>query len=274
VVGGKAPISPGGAGEARLAARAPPRQQKLIAELVQLLACGDPPAEEVLECGAQGLAALLGDSCVASLLSDDGRWLHPLGVADPDPEAVVVLERLIGGRLRADRGFAKQVVTTGRAVRLASTSPEVVRGSRPELGAFVEQFGVHSLVVAPMRSRGRVIGHVALLRRREQMPLTATEEALVQTVADLLGVGVESASSPSTKLRGPVPGSADGTELSAREREIVMLLASGYTNREIAERLVLSIRTVEWHRARIQWKLGVSGRAALVGRARVLGLIE
>jgi two-component system response regulator NreC len=62
--------------------------------------------------------------------------------------------------------------------------------------------------------------------------------------------------------------------LSAREREIVMLLASGYTNREIAERLVLSIRTVEWHRARIQWKLGVSGRAALVGRARVLGLID
>jgi DNA-binding CsgD family transcriptional regulator len=53
-------------------------------------------------------------------------------------------------------------------------------------------------------------------------------------------------------------------ELTNREREVLSLLALGYTNKQVAEALVLSIRTVESHRARIQQKLGISGRAELV----------
>jgi two-component system, NarL family, response regulator NreC len=45
--------------------------------------------------------------------------------------------------------------------------------------------------------------------------------------------------------------SADVTD---REAEILRQMALGHTNREVADHLVLSIRTVEWHRARIQWK--------------------
>jgi two-component system, NarL family, response regulator NreC len=55
---------------------------------------------------------------------------------------------------------------------------------------------------------------------------------------------------------------ADG--LTAREREVVRLVALGHTSREIASRLVLSTRTVETHRARVQARLGVSSRAELV----------
>ena len=60
-------------------------------------------------------------------------------------------------------------------------------------------------------------------------------------------------------------------KLSRREREILALLALGHTNREIAERVHLSVRTVEWHRARIQSKLHVTGRAALAQIARAHG---
>ncbi|HEY0395015.1 MAG TPA: LuxR C-terminal-related transcriptional regulator [Candidatus Elarobacter sp.] len=60
--------------------------------------------------------------------------------------------------------------------------------------------------------------------------------------------------------------------LTAREREILELLAAGLTNREIAQRLVLSARTVETHVARITGKLGVSSRARAVARAVALGL--
>ena len=62
-------------------------------------------------------------------------------------------------------------------------------------------------------------------------------------------------------------------KLSRREREILALLALGHTNREIAERVHLSVRTVEWHRARIQAKLQVTGRAALAQIARTQGLV-
>jgi two-component system response regulator NreC len=52
--------------------------------------------------------------------------------------------------------------------------------------------------------------------------------------------------------------------LSAREVEVLRLIALGHTNAEIAERLYLSVRTIETHRAHIQRKLGLSSRAELV----------
>lgn len=57
--------------------------------------------------------------------------------------------------------------------------------------------------------------------------------------------------------------------LTAREREIAVLAARGLTNRAIAERLTVSVRTVEGHLYRAGLKLGVSERAAL---AEVLGV--
>jgi LuxR family transcriptional regulator, maltose regulon positive regulatory protein len=61
--------------------------------------------------------------------------------------------------------------------------------------------------------------------------------------------------------------------LTAREREILELLAAGLTNREIAQRLVLSARTVETHVARVTGKLGVNSRARAVARAVALGIV-
>ena len=57
--------------------------------------------------------------------------------------------------------------------------------------------------------------------------------------------------------------------LTAREREIVTLAARGLSNKDIAERLTVSVRTVEGHLYRAGHKLGVSERTAL---ADVLGL--
>jgi two-component system response regulator NreC len=61
--------------------------------------------------------------------------------------------------------------------------------------------------------------------------------------------------------------------LTDREREVLRLLALGHTNSETAERLHLSVRTVETHRANIQSKLGSSSRAELVRHAFEQGLI-
>jgi two-component system response regulator NreC len=63
-------------------------------------------------------------------------------------------------------------------------------------------------------------------------------------------------------------------ELSPRELEVLRLIARGHTNREIAERLFLSVRTVESHRARLQRKLELSRRSELVEYALERGLVE
>jgi two-component system response regulator NreC len=63
-------------------------------------------------------------------------------------------------------------------------------------------------------------------------------------------------------------------ELTERELEVLRLIARGLTNREIAERLYLSVRTIEGHRARIQRKLGRSRRSDLVEYVLERGLVE
>lgn len=63
-------------------------------------------------------------------------------------------------------------------------------------------------------------------------------------------------------------------DLSEREREVLSLLARGYTNQEIASRLFVSVRTVESHRAHILTKLRLSTRADLVNYALESGLLR
>jgi DNA-binding NarL/FixJ family response regulator len=52
--------------------------------------------------------------------------------------------------------------------------------------------------------------------------------------------------------------------LTRREREILSLIAQGRANKEIAERLAISVRTVEAHRAKIMRKLDIHSHAGLI----------
>jgi len=63
-------------------------------------------------------------------------------------------------------------------------------------------------------------------------------------------------------------------ELTEREREVVVLIASGLSNSEIADKLVLSKRTVEHHIANILSKLGFTNRAQIVRWAMENGLTQ
>lgn len=63
-------------------------------------------------------------------------------------------------------------------------------------------------------------------------------------------------------------------ELTNREQEILKLIADGYTNQEIADLLIISVKTVETHRAHILEKLELHTRADLVKYARSQGLLD
>jgi len=68
--------------------------------------------------------------------------------------------------------------------------------------------------------------------------------------------------------------SAREDPLSARELEVVKLIAEGYSGRQIANALVISEKTVERHRANILEKLGMRGRVELTRYAIRRGLVE
>jgi DNA-binding CsgD family transcriptional regulator len=61
--------------------------------------------------------------------------------------------------------------------------------------------------------------------------------------------------------------------LSEREREVLELIVLGHTQREIAQRLFVSVKTIETHRARVVEKLGCHTRAELVTYAITAGLL-
>ena len=77
-------------------------------------------------------------------------------------------------------------------------------------------------------------------------------------------------------LGGPVepPTRRDTFGLSGREREVLVQIARGRTNREIGERLFISQKTVGVHVGNILAKLGVSGRVEAAAVAIRLGLTE
>ena len=70
------------------------------------------------------------------------------------------------------------------------------------------------------------------------------------------------------KLKRPV------ATLSERESEVLRLIASGYSNKEIAGRLSLSVKTVEAHKANAMRKLGLGGRIDIVKYAVLQGWLD
>ena len=62
--------------------------------------------------------------------------------------------------------------------------------------------------------------------------------------------------------------------LTAREKQVIGLVAAGLSNKQIAQQLSISLRTVKYHTTSIYTKLDVESRVQAVTRARDLGLLS
>ncbi len=74
-------------------------------------------------------------------------------------------------------------------------------------------------------------------------------------------------------LRGDTPAADPYDSLTLREREVLQFTAEGHSGAEIAERLFISPRTVESHRANLMRKLGVRNQKELVRYAVQRGIL-
>ncbi len=76
------------------------------------------------------------------------------------------------------------------------------------------------------------------------------------------------------QFRGGQEGGSDASPLSPRERQVLQLLAEGNSARSIAEKLHISVKTVETHRRHLMDKLGIDNVAGLTKYAVRAGLTE
>ncbi|HET7685983.1 MAG TPA: AAA family ATPase [Candidatus Limnocylindria bacterium] len=106
----------------------------------------------------------------------------------------------------------------------------------------------------------RAVARPALARARD-LAMAMGARPLLDAVASLARRG---------RIRldaTPVTGSRNGIALTPREREVLVLVADGRSNREIAERLFISPKTASVHVTNIKQKLGVETRLEVVARA-------
>ncbi|HYY76029.1 MAG TPA: LuxR C-terminal-related transcriptional regulator [Gaiellaceae bacterium] len=103
----------------------------------------------------------------------------------------------------------------------------------------------------------------------------AAEREAAAALDSLLELGAHGEAERARRLLASAGGSAGPPlpELTAREREVLRLLAEGLTNRQIAERLVLSEHTVHRHVTNMLRKLGLPSRTAAAAHAVRAGLL-
>jgi non-specific serine/threonine protein kinase len=99
-------------------------------------------------------------------------------------------------------------------------------------------------------------------------PAEAVAEAMadgesLRAVGGSRAVTIVTGSFGGTDVASPSTAPAELVPLTDREREVVELIANGLTNRRIADELVVSERTVEWHVSKLLSRLGLQSRAQL-----------
>ena len=197
-------------------------------------------------------------------------------IADGEPMARSAMSRLVSGHpafevagvaatAQEARALAERlrpvvvVVDVGLGVALI---PELLRlASGPALMAVARDVGLVAM------QRVLRAGAVSCVARTDDV--ASYEEALLLAVIGRRFLGmraqarlVDDLADGSLELNG-----GDAAALSAREREIFALLGEGLRTRAVAERLGVSVKTIETHEGRMKVKLGVPSVAALARRA-------
>jgi PAS domain S-box-containing protein len=166
-----------------------------LADLSRALAETGLEAQPLLDIIARRMTELVGDTCVINMLSADGQWLEPAAVYHVDAEGAAFIRDLIASvPYRVGEGMAGQVAQTGQAMLVPVIPPEQaharIKGSyRP----FLDRFGMSSLLIVPLRARGRILGTLGLSRDRPGRPYTTDDQVFLLDLADRAGLAIENA---------------------------------------------------------------------------------
>jgi DNA-binding NarL/FixJ family response regulator len=261
------------------------RRQGRFDEAAELLA--EVEGSRAALFGSAALALDRGDSQRASDLAE--RYLRQTPPSNR-AERAVALELLVRSaaersetellehavdELRAIAAVAPtehlQALASRAAGSIATSAGEPER-ARPLLEDAVDHF---DRCGAPFEAAGARLALARALRQAAKRSAARDEAQAARKAFERLGAthGVESAARLLAGLEdeaGATPASAAG--LTAREVEVLRLLAAGLTNREIASRLVISEHTVHRHITNLYRRLGVSSRTAATAYAHRHGL--
>jgi DNA-binding CsgD family transcriptional regulator len=246
----------------------------MVWEISGLVSAGATSIDALLDEAAETVCRAMADTCVIGILFDDASKIHPLGIHHRDAEMRRDLNAASKLAWEPVGGVSEQVLASGEPKVFESIDLGEQARDHTWAAAFFGEDGIYTALVVPMRAVGTQVGVMALARTPPRPVFSEEDFPFAQAVADRLGLAVRT-----MHLEDEVAAlgvAADATPdkristLTDREREILWAVEEGLTSREIGDRLFLSVRTVEWHRARLMMKLGASKRSNLIAIARDL----
>ena len=147
-----------------------------------------------------------------------------------------------------------------------------VRGARGEVRRWIGTADDIQDTPRPATDAARVARQVGQLRAMLDVVQPSSRERYGFAAAERRTARLNEALRASRPAASPLAGSAID-RLTSRELSVLRLIATGYTNAEIANLLGLSLRSIETSRARIRQHLGLRTRAGLIRFARDAGIV-
>jgi DNA-binding CsgD family transcriptional regulator len=249
---------------------------RLVYRISAMIAGRALAVDKLLDAASELICEQIADACVIGILFDQDRKIHPLGLYHRDADRRHRLESLSELPFEVVNGATGRILEAGRPEVISEAQLELAARSRAWTGTLLTGSEIDSALAVPMRAFARKIGILAIARSARRPAFTTEEILYVEEVGDRLAMAVHALhlEEELERVSLPAPGAEPADErlaaLTSREREILALIANGLSSREIANRLFLSVRTVEWHRARLMVKVGATKRSELIAIGRLL----
>ncbi|MEW6636744.1 MAG: response regulator transcription factor [Actinomycetota bacterium] len=144
----------------------------------------------------------------------------------------------------------------------------------PDVAASAEEVGASVVLIADDERAVSRLRSLGLLAWSVVTPDASSEELAAAVIAAARGLVAMSGEMAGRLLGEPVVEEAPGESLTARESEVLGLLAEGLSNKMISRRLGISEHTVKFHVSSIYAKLGAGNRAEAVSRGARRGIIS
>jgi excisionase family DNA binding protein len=176
-------------------AQAQAARQTVLADAVRAFSAAQLDLEAVLNTIARCVVDAIGDLSAVGLISNDGQRLELAAIAHHNPEAQAVMAELLQTfPLSINEGLTSTVLRSGQAQLFPVLSAETLRAQiKPEHAPYLDQYGIDSLMIAPLRAHGQILGTLGALRDTPGQPYTEDDLAMLQELADRAALALDNA---------------------------------------------------------------------------------
>jgi PAS domain S-box-containing protein len=167
----------------------------VLSEVSQSLASSSLDEKAILDIVAEATARLVGDGCIITLLSDDGKVLQPVAWHHKEPKALPLMSSLSGTTYNLSIvGHSGSVFQASTSLLIKDLPPaEALESIPPSFREYVDSMGMTSVLIVPIKIGDKTIGTLGIIRNRDGQPYTESDQSLLETLSYRTGQSIYNA---------------------------------------------------------------------------------